>query len=51
MRRIGCPVIGVKPWGNERMPTLVQDNAKEIVGWTTDSIVDAIRRWALPDKQ
>lgn len=38
------PIIGIKPWGSERIPQAVQDAAKEIVGWNTSSIVDAIRR-------
>jgi hypothetical protein len=48
-RRIGRPIIGIRPWGAERMPLAVQDAAAEIVGWNTDSIVDAIRCHALPD--
>lgn len=44
---LGKPIIGVKPWGQERIPKAVQDVAKEIVGWNTDSIVSAIRRHAL----
>lgn len=41
------PMIGIRPWGQERIPQAVQDAAKEMVGWKTDSIVVAIRRWAL----
>jgi hypothetical protein len=48
-RRIGRPIIGIRPWGAERMPLAVQDAAAEIVGWNIDSIVDAIRRHALRD--
>lgn len=44
---MGKPVIGVKPWGHERVPTAVQDVVKEIVGWNTASIVSAIRKHAL----
>ena len=46
-RRIGRPIIGVKPWGNQLVPRAVQDGADEIVGWNRDSIVSAIRRRAL----
>lgn len=42
-RRIGQSIIGIKPWGNTRIPSVVQRNASEIVGWNTDSIVGAIR--------
>jgi hypothetical protein len=43
-RRIGKAIIGVRPWGSVQLPVVVQDNAHEIVGWNTDTIVDAIRR-------
>jgi hypothetical protein len=46
-RRIGRPIIGVKPWGNVVIPKAVQEGADEIVGWNTESIVSAIRRRAL----
>ena len=45
-REMGKPIIGVKPRGRERMPRVVADAADEIVGWRTDSILQAIRRWA-----
>jgi len=41
------PIIGVRPWGQERIPLEVQHVAVEMVGWNTDSIVSAIRRYAL----
>jgi hypothetical protein len=41
------PIVGLKPHGNERMSTIVQDAAAEVVNWSTVSIVDAIRRHAL----
>lgn len=44
---IGKPMIGVKPWGAQRVPREVQDRVKEMVGWNTSSIVSAIRRHAL----
>ncbi|NMC76937.1 MAG: molecular chaperone Tir [Candidatus Methanofastidiosa archaeon] len=37
------PIIGIKPWAQTNMSSLVQANADKIVGWNTDSIVDAIR--------
>jgi len=46
-QRYGKPIIGVVPRGQERTPTVVQDAAVEMVGWTTASIVDAIRRHSL----
>ena len=41
------PIIGVAPWGQERIPGSVTFAAHEIVRWNTDSIVGAIRRRAL----
>ena len=41
------PIIGVRPWGQERIPQAVQDAADEMVGWNTYSIVSAVRRYAL----
>jgi len=41
--RIGQSIIGIKPWGNLQLPVVVQNNAVEIVGWNTESIVSAIR--------
>lgn len=43
-RKLGKPIVAVRPWGSERMPEVVERNADEIVGWNKDSIVDAIRR-------
>ena len=45
-RRIGKSIIGVRPWGNVRLPVVVQQNADAIVGWNKDTIVSAIRRFA-----
>ena len=44
---IGKPIIGVKPWGNSNVSTAVSKVAKEIVGWNTDSIVVAIRKYSI----
>ena len=35
-------IIGVKPWGQERIPQIVSDNANIVVGWNKKSIIDAI---------
>jgi len=40
------PIIGVIPWGNRYVSTVVQQHAVEIVRWNTESIVAAIRRYA-----
>lgn len=41
--RMGKYIIGVKPWGQERMPQIIQDNASVIVGWNSSSVIDAIK--------
>lgn len=41
------PIIGIKPWGNTQVSSLVQNNANVLVGWNTSSIVDSIRRNAI----
>ena len=43
---LGKPIIGVKPWGQERVPKKVQDNACVMVDWNGDSVVSAVRRYA-----
>jgi MTH538 TIR-like domain (DUF1863) len=40
------PIIGVIPWGQQRVPVAVQLAAKEMVKGNTDSIVSAIRKHA-----
>lgn len=41
------PIIGIQPWGAQRMPTAVQNAANIIVGWNTNSIVKAIREYSI----
>lgn len=41
---IDKPILGITPFGGERMPSAVTIAADEIVKWNTASIVDAIRR-------
>lgn len=43
----GKPIIGVKPWGQERIPIKVSNNADIIVGWNSASLIEAIRAYAL----
>lgn len=43
----GKPIVGVVPWGQERVPAEVQNVAKEMVAWQTSSIVAAVRQWSL----
>ena len=39
------PIIAIEPRGSERTSTFIKENADEIVGWNTESIVSAIRKW------
>lgn len=42
--RMGKPILGIYPWGQTYAPSYVTSNADEMVHWSTDSIVSAIRR-------
>lgn len=42
------PMIGIKPWGNEVMPTAVTSRTSEDVDWQTGSITDAVNRHIYP---
>lgn len=44
---INKPMIGIRPWGQQRIPIAVQGSVDEMVGWRTDSMVSAIRKWSL----
>ena len=41
------PLVAIQPWGSERTSTIVRDNADRLVGWSTSSVVSAIRELAL----
>jgi len=45
-RAYNKPIIAIAPWGHTNIPIIVQQVAKEIVGWNRDSIVRAIRTYA-----
>ena len=42
-QRMKKVVIGVKPWGAERLPVNVQSAANVMVGWNRASIIQAVR--------
>ena len=46
-QRYNKPIIGLIPKGAERTPLVVQKAAKEMVGWTTDLIVRAVRKHSI----
>jgi len=41
------PIVGIRPWGQQRIPQIIQDISCKLVGWNTDSIVQAIRECSL----
>lgn len=42
-KNMGKRIIAIEPWGSEKTSKTVKDNADVIVGWNTDSIVNAIK--------
>lgn len=38
-------IIGVKPWGNDNIPSEVQANANEIVNWNSKSLINVIKKY------
>ena len=45
--RMNKPIIAIKPWGNERVPLKIQNNATVLVGWNSASLISTIRNYAL----
>lgn len=46
-RAMNKPIIGVMPWGQERIPAKVFDNADTMVGWNANSVVSAVREYSI----
>ena len=42
-QRLDKIIIGVKPWGQEKIPAIVQDAAHIMVGWNSASVISAVR--------
>ena len=38
----GKYIIGVKPWGQERIPTKVSNNSDTLIGWNKSPVINAI---------
>ena len=38
----GKKIIGLRPWGQERVPAKITDNATVMVGWNKTSLINAI---------
>jgi hypothetical protein len=44
--RLGKPIIGVRPWAQERIPQVVESNATVMHGFNVAPIVESIRQFA-----
>lgn len=42
-QRLGKIIIGIRPWGQERMPVKVQAASHVLVNWNSASVIRAIR--------
>lgn len=45
--RMGKPIIGIKPWGNERIPWKIKNSSTALTGWNSTGLISAIRDVAL----
>jgi hypothetical protein len=45
-KRLGKPIIAVKPFASTKISAEVREAANEVCNWSTESIISAIRRWA-----
>lgn len=43
--RLNKTIIGVKPWGQEKVPTKIQNAADVMVSWQSSSVIKAVRDW------
>ena len=44
---MGKPIIGLRPWGQERVPLKISENADVMIGWNSDPLIHAVRDHAL----
>jgi hypothetical protein len=42
-KRLEKPIIGIRPWGAQRIPSAVEDAANVMLGWNAKPIIDSIR--------
>lgn len=42
-KKLGKPILPIKPWGSVRYPDVLEFAEEDAVGWNTESIVQAIR--------
>ena len=41
--RLRKPIVGIKPWGKQRVPRKITVCAKDVVNWRRSSVIRAIR--------
>ena len=41
------PIIGIRPWGQERVPQKIQEHATILIGWNSSPLIQAVRCYAL----
>lgn len=39
------PIIGIRPWGQERIPAKIKEYATTIVGWNSNPLIEAIKKY------
>lgn len=44
--RLNKPIIGLRPWGSEKTPAKIKNNATVLVNWNAASLVNAVRNYA-----
>jgi MTH538 TIR-like domain (DUF1863) len=44
-KRLNKTIIGIRPWGQERMPVKVQEASSVLVNWNSASIISTIRTY------
>jgi hypothetical protein len=44
--RMNKPIIGLRPWGSERTPLKITNNATVLVSWTSSGLLNAVRSYA-----
>ena len=46
-RDFNKPLVGIIPWENAKVSSLVRDNADTLVHWRSDSIINAIKKYSI----
>lgn len=44
-KRLNKTIIGIRPWGQERLPVKVQEASHVLVNWNSASIIDTVRTY------